>query len=577
MNTLRPLSAFLTSALLTLAPVAAQVAPDLAERIKHEGLQNSKVMDYLRDLTANIGHRLTGSDNFTRACEWAAEEFEKMGLSNVHLHHWADWPVVWNREQWIGRVLSPVNLELQVATEAWTAGTAGRVPGRLVLPPKTAEEIDAFGEGWKQCYVLVPRVGTRPNPNLLRTLETKGVLGFVRSGWDGDAKFPTRLRVFGNQNVTWERRPTVPQIKVRSDQFDELVAMLEEHQRGEGPEVTVEFDIRNRWRKGPIALHNVIAEIPGSEKPDEVVIVCGHLDSWHQAQGTTDNGTGTTSTMEAARILAAVGARPKRTIRFMLWGGEEQGLLGSNAYVTKHRTQMDKVSAVFNHDTGTNWAHSLTITEAMEPAMRQVIEPVLSMQAPDPGFEGPVFELRVQKQISGGGGSDHASFLRAGVPAFPWGLRGRSNYFQYTWHTQWDTFDVAIPEYQRHTSTVIALVALGVANLPELLPREGVVRSGGGTDAKSILEGMLGVELEELTVKTVRADGVAQKAGFRNGDQIVAMGEVEVARARDVLVQMREQQPPFLVKVRRGDALVVLPMDRPAAAASRPAARRDGE
>ena len=152
-------------------------------------------------------------------------------------------------------------------------------------------------------------------------------------------------------------------------------------------EVVAEFDIRNRWRAESIDLHNVIAEIPGTEKPDEVVVVCGHLDSWHQATGTTDNGTGTASTLEAARILMAIGARPKRTIRFCLWGGEEQGLLGSNRHVTMRRTEMDKVSAVLNHDTGTNWAQSLTVTESQFELMQKVMQPVMGLAAPDADHE----------------------------------------------------------------------------------------------------------------------------------------------------------------------------------------------
>ncbi|GAB4139097.1 MAG: hypothetical protein Fur0037_05180 [Planctomycetota bacterium] len=209
------------------------------------------------------------------------------------------------------------------------------------------------------------------------------------------------------------------------------------------------------------------------------MIVCGHLDSWHQAQGCTDNGTGVATTIECARILKAVGAKPKRTIRFILWGGEEQGLLGSIAYVRQHRQEMSRIACVFNHDAGTNWAHSLTVSDSMYGPMQRVFAPVMDLEPPDPDFAGEVFRLNHRPKIgAGAGGSDHASFVPAGVPGLDWGLVGRSDYFGVTWHSQWDNLDVAIPEYQRHTSTVIALAALGVANLPDLLDHSGVEAGG---------------------------------------------------------------------------------------------------
>lgn len=208
----------------------------------------------------------------------------------------------------------------------------------------------------------------------------------------GDAKFPTRVRVFGDHNQAMgklEDVPTTPQVAVQSDHAQQLEALLDE-----GKEVVVEIQVDSEFKPGPIELNNVVAEIPGTEKPDEVVIVCGHLDSWHQAQGCTDNGTGTTSTMEAARILAKVGVKPTRTIRFILWGGEEEGLLGSVAYVKQHRAEMDKISCAFNHDTGTNWAQSMSVSASMLAPMQRVFAPVMQLKSPEPDFTGPVFNLK---------------------------------------------------------------------------------------------------------------------------------------------------------------------------------------
>lgn len=544
-------------AALLATPVLAQVDDATAAAIKKEGLENSQVMAILDRLTNGIGHRLTGSANFTRACAWAKEEFEAMGLDHVELERWDVWPVGWNRGQWSGRILVPEEIELQVATEAWTNGTKGRVRGRVLAMPKDAAALDALGESMRGAWLFGDLPASREpfHDVLVQRAEAAGIAGFLHSS-RGDERYPTRMRVFGTQNRprTPELPDDPPSIMIRSDQAAQIAAMLEA-----GQEVVAEFDIRNRWREGPIDVHNVIAEIRGTEKPEEIVVVGGHLDSWHQATGTTDNGTGTASTMEAARILTAIGAKPKRTIRFALWGGEEQGLLGSRGHVVMHREEMPQVSAVFNHDTGTNWAQSLTVSEAMVPLMEKVLAPVMTMQPPDDGHQGPVFELHARPELRGGrGGSDHASFLAAGVPAFSWGLTGRSDYFRYTWHTQWDTYDVAIPEYMRHTSTVVALTALGLANADELLTRDGLQRPRGD-DLEPQLEGRLGVELGgegQLLVQSVREDGPAAKAGVKAGDRILAIG----GRSVDGLVAMSfalrrasRGSEPVAVRVQRGE------------------------
>lgn len=559
MRALLPLALFLLPALAVAqqdatapgAPTAATIAPPVddatADAIIREGIERSQAMRILRDLCSKVGQRLTGSDNYTKACYWALDEFRAMGL-DVHLEKWGEWKLVWNRGPWIGRVVQPIELEMYVATEAWTAGTDGLQRGRLLLAPRDEASLQAMQGELKGAFLY--RSG-RIARDLREQCESAGILGWVY-GAQGDAKYPTRVRVFGSNQTAMKSIddvPTIPEIAVRSDHAKELVALLEE-----AKPVVVEFDIQNSFRDGPIELHNVIAEIRGSEKPDEVVIVCGHLDSWHQATGTTDNGTGTNTTLEAARILAAVGARPKRTIRFCLWGGEEQGLLGSRAYVTKHRGEMDKISAVFNHDTGTNWAHSLTVTNEMYEPMLAVMAPVMKLTPPDADHDGPVFRLQKNATLSGGGGSDHASFIAAGVPGLNWSLKGRSDYFGYTWHTQWDTIDVAIEEYQRHTATVIALAALGTANLPELLDRSGVVSRGEGRQGRTIAGALFDAEMDGMKFTSVNKDGRADKMGIKDGDQIWKVNGKEISELFEIFAIIRDDQPEELVfTLKRGD------------------------
>ncbi|MCA8954335.1 MAG: M20/M25/M40 family metallo-hydrolase [Planctomycetes bacterium] len=536
-----------------------QLFPDgIAERIRAEGIDRSQAMRLLRDLTGKVGHRLTGSDNFTRACAFAMTEFQQMGLPTVALEKWGEWNLAWNRGEWKGRITVPEQIDLYVATAAWTAGTDGPQSGVIVACPGDDDVIDGKAVGGKWVYY-----SKRPARELRDKVEAVGILGWLYRAGDPDARFPTRVRVFGNSHTAMlpiEDVPTVPEIAIRADQADRIAALLEEKTG-----VIGEFDIDNRFRDGGIPLYNVVAEIPGSALPDEVVIVCGHLDSWHQAQGCTDNGTGATATMEAARILMAAGAKPKRTIRFCLWGGEEEGLLGSAEYVKRHRAEMDKISAVFNHDTGTNWAQSLSAPAGMCEQLEPVFAPVLALLSPpDPYWEEDVFRLRQSNGLRGGGGSDHASFIAVGVPGLNWGLRGRSNYFQHTWHTQWDTIAVAVPEYQRHTATVIAFAALGTANLPAQLDRTGVER-GGGRRGQSIdiAEALFGAEMDGMTFTKLTPDGRAAKMGVLKGDVLTKLEGEDLERLRDIFRVMRDTEGDILTfTLKRGDQFVEVKLPR---------------
>ena len=285
---------------------------------------------------------------------------------------------------------------------------------------------------------------------------------------------------------------------------------------------TLEFDIRNYFKKGPIKLYNVIADIPGSELPDEYVIVGGHIDSWDGATGTTDNGTGVATTLEAARILMKAGVKPRRTIRFMLWSGEEQGLLGSAAYVKAHKDLMPKISAVLVHDGGTNYLSGIGATEAMMSDFELVFTPVKEL---DPQF--PVRGAEGRRPVAAAAAT-MPRFLAANVPGFFWRQAGKARY-QHTHHTQFDTFDAAIPEYQKHSSLVAAMSAYGIANLDHLLSREKLraLRNQGNRRT-------LGVQLDELTVTEVEDESAAHKAGMKEGDMIVKIDGTKLADRSEI-------------------------------------------
>ncbi|MGQ0628591.1 MAG: M28 family metallopeptidase, partial [Phycisphaerales bacterium] len=213
---------------------------------------------------------------------------------------------------------------------------------------------------------------------------------------------------------------------------------------------------------------------PGSEKPDEMIVISAHMDSWDGpgSRGTTDNGTGTSVVLEAARILAAVGAKPKRTIRFINYTGEEQGLLGSAGYVRDHKADLDKVSACFVDDGGTNYEGGLTVPPQMVPYLARATAATNNQfYCPiDRKFLNVDIKTSKRKSLGRGGSSDHASFNAAGVPGFFWDEVGRADY-GYGWHTQNDKLDLAIPIYLAQSATNMAVVAYNLACAPDLLPR----------------------------------------------------------------------------------------------------------
>ncbi len=227
--------------------------------------------------------------------------------------------------------------------------------------------------------------------------------------------------------------------------------------------------------KAPTPVFNVVADIPGTELPDEYVIVGAHIDSDDAGTGAADNGTGVAAAMEAARILMESGARPRRTIRFTLFGGEELGKVGSQAYVADHPELMPRVSAMLNMDQGGDHISGIYATDDMMEDFRQVFAPVKSLQPEMPFAVQRVEQLTqiIADCCGGAGTSDHGPFFEAGVPAFNWLQKGK-NPALYRPHTKYDTYEYVNPEYQKHSATVIALAAFGIADLDHMLSRENL-------------------------------------------------------------------------------------------------------
>jgi hypothetical protein len=258
-------------------------------------------------------------------------------------------------------------------------------------------------------------------------------------------------------------------VTVRQSDYDCMNSRL-----ADGLPCEAEFDLQQSLKAGPFPVYNTIAEIKGTEKPDEVVIVSGHLDSWNGpgSQGTTDNGTGSAVTLETARILMAAKAKPKRTIRFILWTGEEQGLLGSAAYVKwlKEQSQLEKVNTVLVDDGGTNYEGGLGCVAGQVDYLAAATAPVNGHFFSDKDQRFLDVNVHAMKVFTQVGGSDHSSFTRERIPGFFWDEVGRAEY-NYTHHTQHDKIDQAIPEYLKQSSTCAAVTAYNLACAPEFLPR----------------------------------------------------------------------------------------------------------
>ncbi|CAN5719930.1 hypothetical protein BH11ARM2_BH11ARM2_27310 [soil metagenome] len=473
-GSVRPLS--LLALLSVCAVAAAQASPEDIQKIVHEGKDRNQAMRTLKGLT-DMGPRLTTSPTLRRAQDWAMGKFRSYGLKNVHLDEAFTAPVGFERgRHQSARMIAPFESEMQFTTLNWMPGTRGKQRGKAVMAPTSLAEVEAHKADLKDAWVIMPdatwsmRGPTLPaatdeeGKKLRAAIDACGIMGRVFGARD------ERLHTHGNwRDKTYEKHPEGGanlMVAVRKSDHDRIVRNLDF-----GRPVVLEFEAENRFIKGPIQQYNVVADIPGTEKPDEMVIVCGHFDSWNSpgSQGACDNGTGATQAIEAARILMASGVKPKRTVRFILWSGEEQGLLGSRGYVERHKAEMPNISAVLNDDEGTNYQSGYVGTAEMKPMMETAFAPTVA------AFPDMPMKFTVVEKLPTRANSDNAPFAELGVPGFLIEEAGRADY-GVVWHTQFDRYEFAVPEYMVQASTNHAVVAFTLAQAPTLLPRAAPVR-----------------------------------------------------------------------------------------------------
>lgn len=432
------------------------------DKIINLGTTDNKVMEHIDFLTNRFGDRLTGSDGYYSACIWAVNTMRSWGMM-AEMQEAGEMPVGFNRGPWFGKMVTPKEITLDFGTPSYTAGTKGRQKGRVLISPATVEEFWTVRDSIKDAWILIDGVNSGwprdrgGESELIRLIREAGGLGTIQL-----STFPIRLLF--NKVDSWEKLPTLPDIKLIDKQYNEIKVMVTK-----GEKVELEFDIRNYFRPGPVKYHNVIGWIPGSQYPDEYVILGGHLDGFDGGSGAIDNASGATVALEAARLILAAGGKPKRTVMVQLWAAEEYGLLGSAAWVKQNPDKLPRISAVFNRDGGTNCISGLSVPKNMMADFQEVIKPVLGM---NPKYPFELTERTKPVRKGGRGGTDTFSFLQKEVPAFGFSTKGEQVYGR-TWHTTLDTYNEIIPAYEEYSSLVTAVVAYGVANLDHLLNREG--------------------------------------------------------------------------------------------------------
>ncbi len=510
----------LQSALLLLvftAIIFPQQDP-VIKKIIEIGKTDNQVMRHQDILNNRIGGRLTGSDQYLTACNWAMNELKNWGLK-VKLDEVGEVPVGFLRGHWAGKMIKPTEKVLDFVTPSYTAGTKGIQRGPVVIMPKTDAGFDSVKNKMSGAWVMIDGENTgwpRDRDSvvaLTRKLMAVGALGTIQL-----THVP--IRTLDSRCVkSWDNLPTLCDIKLVDTQYDEIKSLVQKNE-----EVILEFEIRNFFKPGPIKYYNVIGTIPGTRFPNEYVIISGHLDSFDIATGAIDNGSGVTTMMEAIRLMMKAGAKPKRSIMIHLYASEEQGLVGSKSWVSRNKKILDKISLVINKDSGTNPAVSMGVPKVMFDDMKKVVEPIETA-----GLKYP-FKLTESQPFrkAGRGGTDSFSFTMAGVPAPGLRLEGPHQYTK-TWHTPLDTYDEVIPDAQEHSSIVIALLAYGAANLDHLLPREGAFAPEGLFADLNTNKGKitLGLDFEHVPMTvanfvglaegTIKNDALEEKKPYFNG------------------------------------------------------------
>jgi len=546
----------LICALLVLSAGISAQAPvekvdlDAINKIKEEGLNRSQVMELLSYLTDVYGPRLTGSPNIKAAGEWAKKKLTEWGVQNARLEPWGPFGRGWTLEGFTANVIEPQFIPLIAYPKAWSPSTNGTVRGQVIyLDAKTEADLEKYRGKLKGAIVLIspplevrahfrPQATRRSDEDLLRLAnaeppggapvqrrrpdanpEQRDAQALQMKKWemcykegaavvlepgrgDGGTIFVGSVTIPSPPDAPFDRRPRpwsqdapaiVPQVVVAVEHYNRLIRMLTK-----GAPVQLEVSITSRFHDRDLMGYNVIGEIPGSDLKDEIVMLGAHYDSWHSGTGATDNAAGSAVCLEAMRIIQTLGLKPRRTIRIGLWSGEEQGLLGSRAYVAEHfgrridqqqgrgqtsgsaqggaplsgdqssapaprfelKPAAAKFAGYFNLDNGTGKIRGVYLqgNEAVRPIFRAWLAPFKDMGA-------------ATLSISNTGGTDHLSFDAIGLPGFQF-IQDEIEYDTRTHHSNMDVYDRIQEEDMKQAAVIMAAFVYNTAMRDEKLPRK---------------------------------------------------------------------------------------------------------
>jgi carboxypeptidase Q len=497
-------------------------------RIRYEGFRDSKVMELASGLMDSIGERLTGSPNMKRANEWTRDQLTAMGLSNAHLEPWGPFGRGWANQYINVRMTSPDLVPLLAYAKAWTPGTNGVVTGKcmrvniedkkdfdkyrgklaglIVIQGPDAEvktiteapfkrlsdddlaklseyEVPSERPAFRMAEIAKRRQFVKDLNQFFTDEKVLAVIDHSRGTAGGGTVFVQSGGSFKTGETT-----TVPQLTMASEHWSRITRLLQQKK-----DVTLELNVTNTFYDDDPMQYDTIAEIPGTDRKDEVVMLGAHLDSWHAGTGATDNGAGSIVMMEAVRILKALDIKPRRTIRIGLWSGEEEGLLGSQGYVEKHfgsRPPMDdpnmkgmptllrrdagpvtvkpeqaKVSAYFNVDNGSGKIRGVYLQE------NEAVGPIFE------AWMRPFKDLGMSTlSMRNTGGTDHLSFDAVGIPGFQF-IQDPIEYETRTHHSNMDVYDRLQPDDLKQISVIVASFVYEAAMRDQMLPRKPIEKA----------------------------------------------------------------------------------------------------
>ena len=496
-------------------PLWAQ-APSTADlnaiyQIKDEGFNHSQVMDIMSYLTDVYGPRLTNSPNIKQAADWAMGKMKEWQLVNVHLEPWGPFGRGWSNERFSLQAISPRPFPLIAYAKVWTPGTNGVVTAEAVWAPiQKAEDIEQYRGKLKGKFVLTaqqPEIPSRTEAQFHRYTDAELAEEATQPvptarAEDRFARFRAmrelneKIQKFlveegvalwiepstGDDGTVWAQSgggrdpkapPAPPRVAVANENYGRLVRMLEKK-----VPVTLQADIQNKFYDDDLNSFNIIGEIPGSDKAkaDEIVMIGAHFDSWHAGTGATDNGAGSGVMLEAMRILKATGVRLRRTVRIGLWTGEEQGLLGSRAYVKQHFADWEpgptpdtekikllpehaRLDAYYNVDNGSGKIRGIYLqgNEAIAPLFAAWMEPFHNLGM-------------TTLTIRNTGGTDHLSFDAVGLPGFQF-IQDPLDYDSRTHHSNMDVYERIQEPDMKQMAVIVASFVYLTANRDEMMPR----------------------------------------------------------------------------------------------------------